>query len=175
MVVSSLFFCWLEKVQKSHHRARGKSINEMVYYVNQVTKLRILIGKFWTFLDLPKYLKSQFWSWMIMTYLGNHDFLGQDKTYGNTLVHGVLKITKKSHSTLRAKPATFTLFTKNAKSGQFRRFFEKLNFAVNQCYQTGQKFLKNAKNGLLLTSFLKKMNLAVKQCYQTGQLQSDKN
>ena len=104
-VVSSLFFCWLEKVQKSHHRARGKSINEMVYYVNQVTKLRILIGKFWTFLDLPKYLKSQFWSWMIMTYLGNHDFLGQDKTYGNTLVHGVLKITKKSHSTLRAKNA----------------------------------------------------------------------
>ena len=42
---------------------------------------------------------------MIMTYLGNHDFLGQDKTYGNTLVHGVLKITKKSHSTLRAKNA----------------------------------------------------------------------
>ena len=46
----------------------------------------------------------------------------------------------KSHSTLRAKQATLSgqKLIKNAKNGQFGRIFEKLKLAVKQCYQTGQ-------------------------------------
>ena len=45
---------------------------------------------------------------------------------------------KKSHSTLRAKRATFTKLIENAKNGLFWRVFENLKLAVKQCYQTGQ-------------------------------------
>ena len=49
---------------------------------------------------------------------------------------------KKSHWTLRAKRAKFTIwvdkkFIKNAKNGWFGRVFGNLKFAVIQCYQTG--------------------------------------
>ena len=46
-----------------------------------------------------------------------------------------------SHSTLRAKLATFMSvqkFIKNTKNGPFWRIFENLKLAVKQCYQTGQ-------------------------------------
>ena len=36
---------------------------------------------------------------------------------------------------------------KNAKNGLFWRFFENLKLAVKQCYQTGQKLVENAKIG----------------------------
>ena len=60
-----------------------------------------------------------------------------------TAPHGVWKSQKKSHSSLRAKRATFTFWMdksslKNAKNGQFWRVFENLKLAVKQCYQTGQ-------------------------------------
>ena len=62
-----------------------------------------------------------------------------------------MKITKKSHSTLRAKRATFTKKKiKNAKNGQFWRVFENLKFAVKQLLPDrsvliGQKLVENAK------------------------------
>ena len=34
---------------------------------------------------------------------------------------------------------------KNAKNGQFWRVFENLKLAVKKCYQTGQKLVENAK------------------------------
>ena len=34
---------------------------------------------------------------------------------------------------------------KNAKNGSFWRVFENLKLAVKQCYQTGQKMVENAK------------------------------
>ena len=57
--------------------------------------------------------------------------------------HGVWKSQKKSHSTLRAKQATFTFWVdksslKKQKWSIFGEFFEKLKLAVKQCYQTGQ-------------------------------------
>ena len=60
-----------------------------------------------------------------------------------TQKHGVWKSQKKSHSTLRVKRATFTLWVdksllKMPKIGQFWRVFENLKLAVKQCYQTGQ-------------------------------------
>lgn len=65
-----------------------------------------------------------------------------------------LKITKKTHITLRAKLATFTfrvaksLSKKNAKNGHIWRVFENLKFLVKQSYQTGQdkKLVENLKN-----------------------------
>ena len=39
---------------------------------------------------------------------------------------------------------------------------------------SGQKFLKNAKNGLFWR-FFEYLKLAVQQCYQKGQFQWDKN
>ena len=56
--------------------------------------------------------------------------------------HGVWKSQKKSHSTLRAKRATFTFWAdkswlKIAKNGLIWRVFENLKLAVKQCYQTG--------------------------------------
>ena len=61
----------------------------------------------------------------------------------NAISHGVWKAQKKSHSTLRAKRATFTLqvdkkFIKNAKNGPFWRVFGNLKFTVKHCYQIGQ-------------------------------------
>ena len=58
-------------------------------------------------------------------------------------VHGVWKSQKKSHSTLRAKRATFRFWVdksslKMPKNGQFWRIFENLKLAVKQSYQTGQ-------------------------------------
>ena len=58
------------------------------------------------------------------------------------LRHSVWKLKKKSHSTLRAKRATFTCWVdksslKYAKNSQFWRIFHNMNFAVKQCYQTG--------------------------------------
>ena len=60
-----------------------------------------------------------------------------------TLIHGVWKSQKKSHSTLRAKRATFTFWVdksslKMPKDVQFWRVFENLKLAVKQCYQTCQ-------------------------------------
>ena len=57
--------------------------------------------------------------------------------------HGVWKSQKKSHSTLRAKRATFTFWVdiswlKIPKNVQFWRFFNNLKLAVKQRYQTGQ-------------------------------------
>ena len=63
-----------------------------------------------------------------------------------------LKITKKSHSTLRAKQATFTEWPKvhrNAKISQCWWFFENLKFAVKQCYQIGQKLAEKYKCDIL--------------------------
>ena len=37
-------------------------------------------------------------------------------------------------------------FMKNAKNGQFWRVFENLKIAVKQCYQTGQSGLKLVEN-----------------------------
>ena len=58
-------------------------------------------------------------------------------------IHGVWKPQKRSFSTLRAKRATFNILSgqkllKNAKNGPFWRVFENLKLAVKQCYQTGQ-------------------------------------
>ena len=36
-------------------------------------------------------------------------------------------------------------FIKNAKNGPFWRVFDNLNLAVKQCYQTGQFEMENAK------------------------------
>ena len=54
---------------------------------------------------------------------------------GNQVRHNVWKSLKKSHSTLRAKRATFTYWvdkssSKMPKNGQFWRLFENLKFAV---------------------------------------------
>ena len=62
---------------------------------------------------------------------------------GNDKEHSVWKSQKKSHSKLRVKRATFYIlsgqkFIKNAKNGPFWRVFENLKLAVKQCYQTGQ-------------------------------------
>ena len=56
-------------------------------------------------------------------------------------LHYVWKSQKKSHSTLRAKRATFTFWvdkSKNAQNDPFWRVFINLKLAVKQCYQTGQ-------------------------------------
>ena len=65
--------------------------------------------------------------------------------------HCVWKSKKMSHSTLRAKRATFT-FIKNAQNRQFCWLFEKLKLGVKQCYQSGHfwkcdilSFLNNVK------------------------------
>ena len=60
-----------------------------------------------------------------------HSWLWSLNGRGLEELHGVWKLQKKSHSTLRAKRATFT------KNGQFWWFFENLKLAVKQCYQTG--------------------------------------
>ena len=68
---------------------------------------------------------------------------GDSIEYWRTLVHGVWKSQKKSHSTLRAKRATFTFWVDNrslnsAKNGPIWRVFENLKLAVKQSHQTGQ-------------------------------------
>ena len=52
--------------------------------------------------------------------------------------HGVWKSQKKSHSTLRAKRATFTFWVDKRLIWPIWRVFENLKLAVKQCYQTGQ-------------------------------------
>ena len=52
-------------------------------------------------------------------------------------IHSGWKSLKKSHSTLRAKRAKFTVLIKNAKMGLFWRVFENLKLALKQCYPTG--------------------------------------
>ena len=69
------------------------------------------------------------------------EIFGLSKTCCNTRYHGIWKSQKKSHSTLRAKRATFWVDKSSLKMPKmvpFRRVFENLNLAVKQCYQTGQ-------------------------------------
>ena len=66
--------------------------------------------------------------------------------------HGVWKLQKKSHSTLRAKRANFTFWVaknwlKITKNGRFWRVLEKLNFAIKQCCQTYRSTLIGHKSG----------------------------
>ena len=70
--------------------------------------------------------------------------------------HSVWKPQKKSHSTLRAKRAKFTIWVdksslKMPQNGQFWRFYVNLKLAVKQCYQTGH-FLTD-KNWWEMTKF----------------------
>ena len=57
------------------------------------------------------------------------------------LIHSVWKSQKKSHSTLRAKRATFSIWMDKSslkcQKCSFWRLFENLKLAVIQCYQTG--------------------------------------
>ena len=61
-----------------------------------------------------------------------------------------LKISEKSHSTLRAKQATFTIDKTSLKMPKMANLlsFETLNLAVKQCFQSGQigqKLVENVK------------------------------
>ena len=54
-------------------------------------------------------------------------------------LHGVWKLQKKSHSTLRAKRARFTFWVDKASSKMPQKVhYKNLKFAIKQCYQTCQ-------------------------------------
>ena len=88
----------------------------------------------WHDLHLNK-TRVQWSSWLLCSEWDKMQIDSRDQCEKNW--HSVWKFEKKSHSTLRAKRATFKLF-KNAKNGQLWQVFKNLKLAVKQGYQTGQ-------------------------------------
>ena len=73
---------------------------------------------------------------------GLWNFYDYQATICFPVVHSVWKFQKMSHSTLRAKRATFTYWVDKSwlrcQNGEFWQVFENLKLGVKQCYQTGQ-------------------------------------
>ena len=89
------------------------------------------------------------WIKLFISFGGSSIDLNIDWT-SNKNVHSVWKSHKKSHSTLRAKRATFPFRIKNAKMFHFGEFFKLDVFGQtvlpDRLIQIGQKLVKSTKN-----------------------------
>ena len=158
-----------EESSSSHIVVLHGSSASSSWLLSQITKLSFSIWGFAYFRSLPFTINIKvniclwmnksyeieseagwWWSWSVSSFVSIPIFVALSRRgkmklseLFSNLYHGVWKSQKKSHSTLRAKRATFTFWVdkcslKMPQNGPIWRVFENLKLAVKQSYQTGQ-------------------------------------